>query len=247
MTDPRDLFGEPPARDSRFDVKERWLELANYDEGDPRKEFEFLHRQMNEEINGLENSARCLTDFPEADWELRMWIARQCADEARHIVMFREIFEDRGGTVGQFPVINFQYRIISRIETLAGRLAVQNRSFEADGIDAIRYAADESRANGDDELAALFDAQLADEINHVRFANEWIHTLVKRQPILGLRIARALHDAAIAFAAAMEGGTAVTKYEVDETVRREAGFDAGEVAVAAQIAVAMRRGERAEG
>jgi uncharacterized ferritin-like protein (DUF455 family) len=240
------MFGEAPARDERFDVKERWRELANYDEGDPRKEFEFLHRQMNEEINGLENSARCLTDFPDADWELRMWIARQCADEARHIVMFRDMFERRGGTVGQFPVINFQYRIISNISTLAARLGVQNRSFEADGIDAIRFAMDESRANGDDELAALFDAQLADEINHVRFANEWIHTLVKRQPILGLRIASALHDASLAFEAAMGGGTAVMKYDVDETVRREAGFDAGEVA-AAQIAAATRRGERAEG
>ena len=235
-------FAAEPARDSRFDVKERWRELANYDDGDPRKEFEFHHRQMNEEINGLENSARCLADFPDADWELRMWIARQCSDEARHIVMFRRMFEARGGSVGQFPVINFQYRIISSLDTLVGRLAVQNRSFEADGIDAIRYAVEEARAKGDEELAALFDAQLADEINHVRFANEWIHILVKRQPVLALRIARALNDASIAFEAAMEGGTAV-KYEVDETVRREAGFDAAEVSVAFEVAAATRRAQ----
>ena len=233
---------ESPARDHRFEVKERWRELANYGDDDPRKEHEFFHRQMNEEINGLENSARCLSDFPEADWDLRMAIARQCSDEARHIVMFRRIFERRGGTVGQYPVINFQYRIISSLDNLVGRLAVQNRSFEADGIDAIRYAVDEARAKGDDELAWLFDAQLADEINHVRFANEWIHKLVARQPVLALRVARALHEASIAFEAAMEGGTAV-KYEVDATVRGEAGFDAGEVKVAFEVAAATRRAQ----
>jgi uncharacterized ferritin-like protein (DUF455 family) len=239
----RSILGEGPARDARFDVKERWRELENYDDGDPRKEFEFLHRQMNEEINGLENSARCLTDFPDADWELRMWIARQCSDEARHIVMFRRIFEKRGGVVGQFPVINFQYRIISNLDSLIGRLAVQNRSFEADGIDAIRYAVDEARAKGDDELAALFDAQLADEINHVRFANEWIHKLAKRQPVLALHVARALTAASKAFEAAMEGGTAV-KYDVDEQVRREAGFDAEEVRVAFEVAATARRAQQ---
>jgi uncharacterized ferritin-like protein (DUF455 family) len=235
-------LGPPPARDARFDVRDQWRDLANYHDGDPRKEFEFLHRQMNEEINGLENSARCLSDFPDAEWDLRMWIARQCADESRHIVMFRGMFERRGGVVGQFPVINFQYRIISSLESLVARLAVQNRSFEADGIDAIRYAVDEARARGDEELAALFDAQLADEINHVRFANEWIHTLVKRQPVLALRVARALTVASEAFSAAMDGGMAV-KYEVDETVRREAGFDAGEVKVAADLAAATRRAQ----
>ena len=59
----------------------------------PRHALEFLHRQMNEEVNGLEISARNLADFPDADWELRLAMARQCWDEARHVVMFRRCFE----------------------------------------------------------------------------------------------------------------------------------------------------------
>ncbi len=238
------IFSDAPARDPRFDVKQRWRELANFDEGDPRKDFEFLHRQMNEEINGLENSARCLCDFPDAEWDLRMAIARQCADEARHIVMFRQMFEKRGGRVGQFPVINFQYRIISAIDSLAGRLAVQNRSFEADGIDAIRFAIDEANARDDVELAFLFDAQLADEINHVRFANEWIHRLVRNEPLLVMKIARALDVASREFETAMEGGSAVVKYEVSEEVRREAGFDLREVQVARDAVAQARKQTR---
>ena len=229
-------FTEEPARDARFQVRERWIDLANFEDGDPRKEFEFLHRQMNEEINGLENSARCLTDFPDTDWELRMQLARQCADEARHVLMFRDVFVQRGGAVGQFPVINFQYRIISKLDTLAARMSVQNRSFEADGLDAIRFAIDEARASGDDVMASLFDAQLADEINHVRFANEWIHVLAKRSPMVVLKIARALSEAQAAFAWAMEGGTTEIKYDVNEEVRLEAGFRAEDVEFARQAA-----------
>jgi len=240
VTDVARLFSEDPARDERFDVKQRWLDLANYPDGDPRKDFEFFHRQMNEEINGLENSARCLADFPDADWELRMQLARQCSDEARHVIMFREVFERRGGQVGQFPVINFQYRIITKIDSLAGRMAVQNRSFEADGLDAIRFGIDEARAKGDEELATLFDAQLADEINHVRFANEWIHILAKRSPMTVIKIARALNDAQTAFLHAMEGGKADIRYDVSDEVRLEAGFDAGEVTAARETAAATR-------
>ena len=40
--------------------------------------------------------------------------------------------------MGQYPVLNFQYRIITRVPSLVGRLAVQNRSFEAAGMDAIQ-------------------------------------------------------------------------------------------------------------
>ena len=75
------MFAPGPARDGRFKVVNRWIECSNCPKQDPKRRLEFLHRQMNEEINGMENAARSLTDFPEADWGIRMSIARQCADE----------------------------------------------------------------------------------------------------------------------------------------------------------------------
>src|SRR5262245_9632434 len=93
------LFAPGPARDPRFDVKERWVDCVNFPMGDPRRAVEFLHRQMNEEVDSLESSARNLADFPQSDWEIRMHLARQCADEARHARMFRNLFEKRGGFV----------------------------------------------------------------------------------------------------------------------------------------------------
>jgi uncharacterized ferritin-like protein (DUF455 family) len=209
-------------------VKERWTEMENFPAEDPRHPLEFLHRQMNEEVNSLEISARNLADFPDADWELRLSMARQCWDEARHVVMFRRCFEARGGRVGDFPVLNFQYRIITSLPDLAGRLAVQNRSFEAAGIDAINDGLGEARGSGQQDLVELLDAQLADEVQHVRFANDWIPRLVARG---GPRATFALVQAVARADEAMRevAGDAMTTYPIAEDLRREAGFSEAEI------------------
>jgi uncharacterized ferritin-like protein (DUF455 family) len=230
--DPK-LFGAAPARDARFVEKNQWTDLTNFPEDHPQKVIEFFHRQMNEEMNGVENAAQSLADFPDADWKVRMSIARQCADEARHVEMFRRIFESRGGKIGEYPVLNFQYRIIANLGDLLSRLVVQNRSFEAGGIDAVTFAIDEARMKGDQELVELFEMQQADEITHVRFANEYIRDTIRVNPRAALQVARALTLASAAFMQVMgEEGTANIEYLVDEKGRLEAGFEPTEVEVA---------------
>lgn len=222
------LFAGPPERDRRFSVRERWRELENYALDDPRHQLEFLHRQMNEEVNGLEIAARNLTDFPEADWELRLAIARQCWDEARHIELFRRCFERRGGHVGQFPVMNFQYRITTKLGSLIGRLGVQNRSFEAAGLDAIHDSIDKARSAGEQELAELLDTQLSDELQHVRYANEWVRRLVERDgPRASFELVRSVAQAERALREV--AGDAEVRYPVAEQLRREAGFTEAEI------------------
>ena len=241
-----ELFGEPPERDERFCVKERWSDCVNFPPGHQLKDVEFFHRQMNEEMNGMENAARSLADFPDADWSVRMCIARQCSDEARHVLMFRRIYESRSGKVGEYPVLNFQYRIIANLRSLVDRLAVQNRSFEAGGIDAVSFGIDEARKKGDLEVAELFEMQQADEITHVRFANEYLRDCIHQEPRSALQVARALTLASKAFLQVMGNeGMSNVEYLVDEEGRREAGFDSGEVKVAASQATNRRALNRA--
>lgn len=231
-----ELFAEEPARDARFAVKERWIECPNLPGSDPLHQLEFFQRQMNEEVNAVEASARCLTDFPDAPWELRMALARQCADEVRHAWMFRRILERRGGFLGQFPVLNFQYRIISRCPSLVGRLAIQNRSFEAGGLDAIAFGIEEAKKSGDPEVAEMYEAQLADEIGHVRFANEWIRRSIEGNPRALLEIGAALTAASRGFAEVMgKEGTEGVSFPINEGGRREAGFTTAEIQVETEI------------
>lgn len=233
--DPR-LFGEEPARDSRFDVKEVWSDLINLPDDHEDKQIEYLNRQMNEEACVMENAARSLAEFPEADWSVRKGLARQCADEARHVLNYRRLLELRGGHVGQFPVMNFQYRILGKIPTLLGRLAVQNRSFEADGLDAATHALDEAREAGDAELVQMYDAQQADEVVHIRFANEYIHRRMAASPGLGMQVATGLDHGSRAFEEVFAGGgTDVEKYGIAVEARLEAGFSPEEVEVAVQM------------
>jgi len=234
-------FGDSPARDARFKVVDTWQECANFPEKDPRRVLEFMHRQMNEEMDATECSARTIVDFPDAPWEVRMFLARQCADEARHALIFSKLFQKRGGKLGEYPIMNFQYRIICKIPTLVGRLAVQNRTFEAEGIDAIGFGIDEARNMGDDELADFFDGQFADEIMHVRCANEFLLELIAKEPRLALRVATALTEATRSHAAVFgSDGAAVAKYTISEQGRLEAGFRPEEVAASHRLAEQRR-------
>jgi uncharacterized ferritin-like protein (DUF455 family) len=228
------LFAENPARDERFEVKDRWKEMANLPRDHPHVELEFLLRQLNEELNSMEIAARNLVDFPDEAWELRMAIARQCADEARHAIAFRRLLEARGGFVGQFPVLNFQYRIMTTIQSLIGRLAVANRSFEAAGIDAITDGLASEKRKDDVEFVSLFDQQLADEVQHVRFANVWIKKMTERD---GARAIMALARAVAHADEAMKEivGTDIVWYPVSEQVRREAGFTDAEIQAARDL------------
>lgn len=222
-----DTLGNP-ARDARFDVRLTWSDMVNLPRDHPEVNQEFLHRQMNEEIEGLEIAARNLVDFPEADWELRMEIARQCADEARHALAFRRLFEARGGVPGQYPVLNFQFKIITSLSSLLGRLAVANRSFEASGLDAIGDGIASSSRRDDTEFTALFEQQLADELQHVRYANVWIKKFIDRDGGRAvMEIARAMAHAETHFAAIT--GSGLTLYPISESLRREAGFTDEEI------------------
>jgi uncharacterized ferritin-like protein (DUF455 family) len=231
------LFAKGPARDARYVVRDRWRDCENYPPEHPLHQVEFTHRQMNEEVNGLECSAACLADFPQADWELRMWLARQCADEARHARMFRRRLEGMGGHVGQFPVMNFQYRIICRADSLLGRLTIQNRTFEAGGLDAVAWVARQMHDAGDAALADFFDSQLADEIMHVRFANEWVRKIIGDNPRQLLEMGATMARAARAFRQVMGSeGTDGVYYPTERDARLEAGFTEDEVRLAADLA-----------
>lgn len=238
------LFGDASAREECFELRDRWRDLRALPVGHPGKAVEFLHRQMHEEVQVMENAARDLHEFPDEEWEVRYWLARQVADEARHAIAYRGAVERRGGHVGMHPVWAFQYRVLGRVHSLIGRLAVQNRTFEADGLDAVTHEIGASRARGADDLVEQYEAQQADEVLHVRFANEYIRREVARRPRAVLEMTRALSLAARAFAQATEGGgRSNIPHGVASEERSLAGFTPDEIATAVRLAETRRREE----
>ena len=107
---------------------------------------------------------------------------------------------------------------MTAIPSLIGRLAVANRSFEAAGIDAITDGIQSSQRKDDPEFVALFDQQLSDEVQHVRFANVWIKKLVERDgPRALMALARAVAHADAAMKEVV--GDDIVYYPVSEAVR----------------------------
>jgi len=181
-----------PAREPCFTCVDSDTEMVEWPDMSDVSRRERLHRHMNNECGALEIAAQALVDFPDAPWELRLRLARQAADEARHTAaLFRRVRE-LGGKKGEFPVMNFEWSFTSRLGSLAGRLAVQNRTFEAGLIDLLGALRATWREAGDWETAELLDGILADEIVHVRFGNQWIRQLTELNPGVLLQVAQAV-------------------------------------------------------
>jgi uncharacterized ferritin-like protein (DUF455 family) len=236
------LRGEP-AREACFDVVRSDANMHEHDGDSPDAQRETIHRHMSNEITSLDIAAQMLIDFPEAPWDLKMEIARQCWDEARHVAALHRSLLERGGRKGEFAVTGFEWSVTSAIDNIEGRLATQNRTLEAGAMDVVGGLIRAFEAIGDARSAAVLDAILADEVQHVRFANRWIKKLAEKDRRVLFNVARAVRFLADANAAMVwKEGTvnAVGKVFADPQAtipavnvdhRKLAEFDDEEIAV----------------
>lgn len=183
---------QDPAREACFVVVHTDAEMEDWPGMSEQSRREKLHRHMNNEVGALEIVAQCLVDFADAPWALRMQLARQASDESRHVLLLYRRLREIGGRKGEFPVANFEWGVTCMIDNLPGRLAVQNRTFEAGLIDLLGVLRTRWREAGDDTTADVLDGILADEIAHVRFANRWIRRMTEENPQVLLQVARAV-------------------------------------------------------
>ena len=228
-----------PAREQCFRVAQLDSEMQKFESGmseDARRER--LHRHMNNEMGALEIAAQCLADFPESPWELRMQLARQAFDESRHVRALYRRLRQLGGYKGEFPIGNFEWAVTNMCDTLAARLAIQNRTFEAGQMDLLGALRQIWRSAGDETTAEVLEHILADEINHVRFANQWIRKLIQADRRLLLKVASAvrfLADTNLALSGEPGASSAETpaqqhtKLGVNVEDRRHADFSDDEI------------------
>ncbi|HYH07656.1 MAG TPA: DUF455 family protein [Thermoanaerobaculia bacterium] len=230
-----------PAREDCFVIGHHETEVqAARDYGSVEAVRSMLHREYNNETQNTEVAAQTLVDFPDAPWELRMQLARQCWDETRHARMFLRRVIELGGRKGESPIKNGDWSIVGMIDSLPGRMLVQHRLFEGGVLDSFRQVARGFRESGDARTAEIFEVILADEIQHVRFANQWLRHFCK-QPRAVMQMAAALNFAAGVFRALQPkpGERSVDDVDlagVDHSIvinsddRQHAGFTAAEIA-----------------
>jgi uncharacterized ferritin-like protein (DUF455 family) len=181
-----------PAREPCFKLVHLHADLENAAGMSETSRRQRLHQHMHNEMQSLEIAAQCIVDFPDTPWELRMDLARQCWDETRHTQMLYRRLSELGGKKGEFAVMNYEWGITCMMDSLVARLALQNRTFEGGEMDLLRELVDVWRKSGDDKTADILEGILADEIQHVRFANQWLKRLAREQPRTLLKVAQAI-------------------------------------------------------
>jgi len=182
-----------PARESCFTVAQRDADMMEWpDSMSEIARREKLHRHMNNETGAMEIAAQLLVDFPDTPWELKMELARQSADESRHVMSLFRRLQQLGGFKGEFPVGNFEWCVTNLCDSIEARLAIQNRTFEAGQMDLLGTLRNIWRAVNDERTAEVLEHILADEVNHVRFANRWIKRLAQDNPRVLLKVAVAM-------------------------------------------------------
>jgi len=211
-----------PAREACFKVADTDDQMISWPDWSEQSRRERIHRHMNNEITTAEVAAQCLADFPDAPWELRMELARQVWDESRHAAGLYRRLKELGGRKGEYPIANFEWAVSSYLDSVIGRITVMNRTFEAGTMDLMAYIPDGWRQNaGDMETAELLDAIAADEIQHVRFANQWVHKLCGENKRNLLKVVQAVKflDAAQRAIAPAPGSTNLVGVSVDDVTQ----------------------------
>ena len=177
-------YSTHPARDARWNIIHNPAEFKEKDWSFDSNEgkLHLLHDLLNSEFITVERMGLIISDFPEIPWQMKLDMARQAWDEARHAEIVQRRLEELGGHVGMFPTSCFGWeQDVNRPDPLE-RLALSNMTFESESCKHLRDWIAKAKKTGDTRSLQLVEFLLADEVNHVLYGVHWIDELTKEDP-----------------------------------------------------------------
>lgn len=146
-----------------------------------------MHGIFVGEIQALEGAGRTCWDFDtgdgrdEAPFALKLDMARQCWDEARHCEISVKLSDWMGTEIGEFSEGTFLYEAACNPDPVL-RLTGVNRALEGLAIDVFNTMREFGDAAGDPVLEFCEDWMLADEVTHVKMGSDWLRRLTADDP-----------------------------------------------------------------
>lgn len=138
-----------------------------------------FHQLLYGEVETTDRMGKMLAEFPELPWELRMELAHQMWDEARHIEIVAKAVEDElGGELGYGPWTLVWWWMQNEEDPLK-RITVTNSWAEKNLMQTLRIWRTEAEKRGYTRIAELCDYLQADELTHVKLATRWIRQLTE--------------------------------------------------------------------
>jgi len=194
MNDPRAVGGpgayggDAAAKAGETDRSRRGLQRMTPEAPNaPDAARSLMHGIFVGEIQALEGAGRTCYDFElgdaadEVPYALKLDMARQCWDEARHCEISVKLTEWMGTEIGEFPESPFLFQAACNPDALL-RLAGVNRALEGLAIDVFNTMRDFGDKAGDPVLEFCEDWMLADEVTHVKMGSDWLRKLTANDP-----------------------------------------------------------------
>jgi uncharacterized ferritin-like protein (DUF455 family) len=201
-----------------------------------------MHAIFVGEIQALEGAGRTCWDFTtgdgreEAPFALKLDMARQCWDEARHVEISCKLTDHMGSEIGEFAEQTLLYEAACNPDPVL-RLTGVNRALEGLAIDVFKTMRDFGETLADPVLAFAEDWMLADEVTHVKMGSDWLRRLTATDPDRqkqALEFQRAV-DKLFSFGG-FRGEQEENPIHLARNFRRLAGFSDEEIADLVEIA-----------
>jgi len=143
-----------------------------------------MHGIFVGEIQALEGAGRTCWDFTtgeEAPFELKLDMARQAWDEARHVEISLKLSDWMGSEIGQYAENTVLFQAACSNDPVL-RLAGVNRALEGLAIDVFTTMKEFGEIAGDPYLEFCEDWMLADEVTHVKMGSDWLRKITENDP-----------------------------------------------------------------
>ncbi len=201
-----------------------------------------MHGIFVGEIQALEGAGRTCFDFDtgtgsdEAPFELKLDMARQCWDEARHVEISVKLGEHMGSEIGEFAEQTTLYEAACNEDPVL-RLAGVNRALEGLAIDVFNTMKNFGSMTADPVLEYCEDWMLADEVTHVKMGSDWLRKITEHDAERrdkALEFQRAV-DKLFSFGG-FRGEDDESPIHLARTFRRLAGFSEDEISDLVDVA-----------
>jgi uncharacterized ferritin-like protein (DUF455 family) len=212
-----------------------------------------MHGIFVGEIQALEGAGRTCHDFDTGrgttagaagsatdtvPFALKMDMARQAWDEARHVEISVMLSDWMGTEIGQFAENTVLFEAACSSDPVL-RLAGVNRALEGLAIDVFTTMKEFGDLAGDPYLEFCEDWMLADEVTHVKMGSDWLRKVTENDPE---RRTKALEFQSVVDKLFSYGGTRSDSEEspigLARRFRELAGFTDSEVEDIADVSLA---------
>jgi hypothetical protein len=141
-----------------------------------------FHQLLYGEVETTDRMGKMLAECSNLPWKMRMDLAHQMWDEARHIeIVAKAIEEELDGELGYGPWSYTWWWMQNDPDPLR-RIAVTNCWAEANLMNTLKQWRVHATERGFTRIAELCDYLQADELTHVRTGTRWVRKLTDANP-----------------------------------------------------------------